>query len=60
MEKKLSALLLLLLSITLGACSKKAQIGYGITETLPDEYKVQKVAPLEVPPHYNNAHTKSE
>lgn len=38
--------------ITLTACSKNAKRTLGITETMPDEYKVTKNRPLEVPPFY--------
>jgi hypothetical protein len=40
--------------IALTACSKNAKKTLGITETMPDEYKVTKNKPLEVPPFYQN------
>ena len=46
-------LLLTLFSIT--ACSKNAKKTWGLTETIPDEYKVTRNKPLEVPPSYNGA-----
>ena len=39
-------------------CSAKTKKTLGLTETMPDEYQVKRVKPLEVPPHYNATSTK--
>jgi len=46
-------LLFVLALLSLTACSNKAKHKLGLTTTGPDEYKVEKNQPLEVPPHYN-------
>ncbi|RYE06369.1 MAG: DUF3035 domain-containing protein [Rickettsiaceae bacterium] len=43
---------LIIFSIMTTSCSKKVQQKIGIVTTGPDEYKVQRAKPLEVPPHY--------
>jgi len=39
----------------LTSCSKTTKKTLGLTEDMPDELQVQKVKPLEVPPHFNHA-----
>lgn len=39
----------------LTSCSKSTKKTLGLTEEMPDELQVQKVKPLEVPPHFNHA-----
>jgi hypothetical protein len=41
-------------------CSSKTKKTLGLTETMPDEYQVQRNKPLEVPPHYKGAYKKAE
>lgn len=41
--------------IALTACSKNTKKTLGLTEEMPDEYKVTKNRPLEVPPFYQGA-----
>lgn len=46
---------ILLLSVTLiitSACSKNTKRTLGLTETMPDEYQVQRNNSLEIPPCY--------
>lgn len=38
----------------LTSCSKSTKKTLGLTEDMPDELQVQKVKPLEVPPHFNH------
>lgn len=49
--RKIGIILLTLLVAT--GCSKKVKQKVGLTTTGPNEYKVQKNKPLEVPPHYH-------
>ncbi len=49
MKKILLIIAVLFLST---ACSKKTKKTLGLTETMPDEYQVQRNKSLEVPPHY--------
>lgn len=49
--KKFGIILLALFMIV--GCSKKMKHKVGLTTTGPDEYKVQKNKPLEVPPHFD-------
>jgi hypothetical protein len=46
--------------VALTACSKNAKRTMGLTETLPDEYKVSKNKPLEVPPFYQGSAAKKQ
>lgn len=45
-------IIILTLFIATG-CSKKMKQKVGLTTTGPNEYKVQRNQPLEVPPHYH-------
>lgn len=36
----------------LTACSKNSKKALGLTETMTDEYQVQRNKSLEIPPHY--------
>jgi hypothetical protein len=57
---RISFLLLSMLIIT-SSCSKKVKENIGIASPGPDEYKVQRGKPLEIPPHYYlNPPTQSE
>ncbi len=48
-------------SILFVACSKNSKKILGLTETMPDEYQVQRNKSLEMPPHYSlKAPTKDE
>ncbi len=49
MKKLLLIIAILFLSI---GCSSKTKKTLGLTETMPDEYQVQRNKSLEVPPHY--------
>ena len=49
MKKILLLIAVLFLSI---GCSSKTKKTLGLTETIPDEYQVQRSKSLEVPPHY--------
>jgi hypothetical protein len=49
MKKTLLLIAVLFLSI---GCSSKTKKTLGLTETMPDEYQVQRGKALEVPPHY--------
>ncbi len=49
MKKILLIIAVLFLST---GCSKKTKKTLGLTETMPDEYQVQRNKSLEVPPHY--------
>jgi hypothetical protein len=49
MKKILLIIAVLFLSI---GCSSKTKKTLGLTETIPDEYQVQRNKSLEVPPHY--------
>lgn len=49
MRKILLITAVLFLSI---GCSSKTKKTLGLTETIPDEYQVQRNKSLEVPPHY--------
>ncbi|MBA2628608.1 MAG: DUF3035 domain-containing protein [Rickettsiaceae bacterium] len=49
MKKILLIIAALFLSI---GCSSKTKKTFGLTETIPDEYQVQRNKSLEVPPHY--------
>ena len=49
MKKILLLIAVLFLSI---GCSSKTKKTLGLTETIPDEYQVQRNKSLEVPPHY--------
>lgn len=44
----------------LTGCNSKTKKTLGLTETMPDEYQVQRNKPLEVPPHYKGAYKKVE
>lgn len=46
------ALLLVATLILTCSCSNKMKHAVGIVTPGPDEYKVQKNKPLDVPPHY--------
>ena len=43
----------LFLSLPITSCNNKLKEKIGLETKGPDEYKVQAVKPLEVPPHYN-------
>lgn len=49
--KKFGIILLALFMVA--GCSKKMKHKVGLVTTGPDEYKVQKNKPLEVPPHFD-------
>ncbi|MDP4832951.1 MAG: DUF3035 domain-containing protein [Rickettsiaceae bacterium] len=52
-------LLLSAVLIITSACSKNTKKTLGLTETLPDEYQVQRNKSLEIPPCYQaNTSTK--
>lgn len=54
MKKILLVIAVLFLST---GCSKKTKKTLGLTETMPDEYQVQRNKSLEVPPHYRTQDT---
>ena len=41
-------------------CSSRSKKQFGITETMPDEYKVQRNKALEVPPSYQKRQIRIE
>lgn len=46
--------------IAVSACSKNTKKTLGLTETLPDEYKVSRNKPLDVPPFYQSTTTPKQ
>ncbi len=53
-------LLLSVALIAISACSKNTKKTLGLTETLPDEYRVSKNKPLDVPPFYQSTATPKQ
>ncbi len=44
--------LLMTILFVFAACNQKLKHKVGLSTTGPDEYKVQRANPLEVPPHF--------